>query len=200
MDLLITESQFSKLQNVLLEQENEYSEECLKDESVILSDFLGIDVEDSDIGPELSDTEILGMTPENIKPQITELLSMVKNKTPEELRTGLKELMTQSKKLKDVNEQQVPYLQRETVLTIWGAPFPFPTVAIHIFLVVAALAILSSLTRGLFGGISNFRGNRKRRLASKAQGCQGGKARAKLVRMRRRKENWKRFLRKLGIR
>jgi hypothetical protein len=196
MKYLITESQLLKLKNFLLE-ENEYSEECLKDESVILSDFLGIGVEDSDIGPELSDSEILGMTPENIKPQITKLLSMVKDKTPEELRTGLIEIMTQSKKL---NEQQIPYLQRETVLTIWGAPFRFPTVAIHIFLVVAALAILSSLTTALFDGISKFSGNRKRRLSSKAQGCKGGNARNKLVRMRRRKENWKRLLHKLGLR
>lgn len=199
MKYLITESQLLKLKNFLLE-ENEYSEECLKDESVILSDFLGIGIEDSDIGPELSDSEILEMTPENIKPQITKLLSMVKGKTPEELRTALKDLITSSKELSTINEQPTPYLQRQTILTIWGAPFPFPTVAIHIFLVVAALAILSSLTTALFDGISKFSGNRKRRLSSKAQGCKGGNARNKLVRMRRRKENWKRLLRKLGLR
>ena len=38
------------------------------------------------------------------------------------------------------------------------------------------------------------------RLASRAQGCQGAGARAKLVRRRRRREAWRSFLRKLGIR
>lgn len=195
MDLLITESQFSKLQNVILEQENEeYSEECLKDEAVVLGDFLGMNVEEEDLGPELSDTEILKMTPENIKPQITKVLSLVQDKTPEELRDALKDLKS------PVNEQQTPYLQRETTLTIFGAPFKFPTAAVHAFLALTAIVILSKLVKSLFQGVSTSRGNRRRRLASRATGCQGGAARAKLVRMRRRRENWKRFLRKLNLR
>lgn len=195
MDFLITESQFSKLKSVLLEQENnEYSEECLKDEPTILGDFLGVDVQEEDMGPELTDSEILGMTPQNLKGQIGKFLSLIKGKSPEELRDGLKDLKS------PVNEQQTPYIQRETTLNVFGDTIKVPTVAIHGFLVIAGIALLSKLSQSLFQGVSSSRGNRRRRLASRATGCQGGAARAKLVRMRRRRENWKRFLRKLNLR
>jgi len=195
MDYLITESQFLKLKSIIVEQENEeYPEECLKDEAVVLGDFLGMNVEEEDLGPEMSDTEILKITPENIKPQIEKLLSLVNDKTPEELRSALKGLKS------PVNEQQTPYLQRQTTLTIFGAPFNFPTVAVHTFVGLSAIVILSQLLKSLFGGASNYSSKRMRRLASRASGCQGGAARAKLVRIRRRREGWRSFLRKLGLR
>jgi len=191
--VIISEKELISLIERVITENEEYSEECLKDEAVILGNFLGMDIEDSDIGPELSDSEILQMTPKNIKPQIEKLLSIVKGKSPEELRTSLKGL-------NKMNEQQTPYLERQTTLTIFGETFKFPTVVLHGFLALVGLTLLSKISESLFQGMSNSRGNRRRRLASKAQGCQGGAARAKLVRMRRRRENWKRFLRKLGLR
>ena len=111
----------------------------------------------------------------------------------EQLRDQLKKVMS----MKNLKEQETPYMDRTT--EIGGVQVP--TAVVHGSLGLLAIAILTKMIKALSGmGTGGRRGGRRGRLASRATGCQGGAARAKLVRMRRRRENWRSFLRKIGLR
>jgi len=113
---------------------------------------------------------------------------------PEQLRDELKKIIS----MRNIKEQSTPYFERVT--NIGGVEVP--TAAVHGVLGLLAISILTKIISSL-GNIQGGSGGRRRRygrVASKATGCQGGSARARLVKMRRRRENWKRFLKKIGLR
>ena len=190
MKILISESQYK----VLVEQESE--DVCVQDELDTLNDFLGgiVTVEPEDIGGELSHDDLLStVTDPKEKNMLTKVLNNLSQMNMEQLRDQLKKVMS----MKNLKEQETPYMDRTT--EIGGVQVP--TAVVHGSLGLLAIAILTKMIKGLSGmGTGGRRGGRRGRLASRATGCQGGAARAKLVRMRRRRENWRSFLRKIGLR
>jgi hypothetical protein len=186
MKIVITESQLK----YIVEQEDV----CLQDELMELNDFLGgvVEINSDDIGGDMTDEELMiGIQDPKVKNVLSKILSNLSRMTPEQLREELKKVMS----LKNLKEQQTPYMDRTT--TIGGVTVP--TVAIHGVLGLIAISILTKLIKAM-GNIQGSRGNRRRRLSSRAVGCQGGAARAKLQRQRRRRESWRRFLVKVGLR
>jgi hypothetical protein len=192
MKILISESQYK----VLVEQESE--DVCLQDELDTLNDFLGgiVTLEPEDIGGELSHEDLLStITDPKQKNMLTKVLSNISQMNMEQLRDELKKVMS----MKNLKEQQTPYMDRTT--EIGGVQVP--TVAVHGSLGLLAIAILTKMIKGLGNIDVNSKNKRRRKydiIASKASGCQGGSARDRLVRMRRRRENWKSFLKKIGLR
>lgn len=191
MKILISESQYK----VLVEQESE--DVCVQDELDTLNDFLGgiVTVEPEDIGGELSHEDLLStVTDPKEKNMLTKVLNNLSQMNMEQLRDQLKKVMS----LRNIKEQQTPYMDRTTDI----AGVQVPTAVVHGSLGLLAIAILTKMIKGLsgMGTGGGRRGGRRARLASRATGCQGGAARAKLVRMRRRRESWRRFLKKLGLR
>jgi hypothetical protein len=192
MKILISESQYK----VLIEQESD--DVCVQDELDTLNDFLGgiITVEPEDIGGELSHEDLLStVTDPKEKNMLTKVLNNLSQMNMEQLRGELKKVMS----MKNLKEQQTPYMDRTT--EIGGVQVP--TVAVHGSLGLLAIAILTKMIKGLGNIDVNSKNKRRRkydRIASKAIGCQGGGARDRLVRMRRRRENWKSFLKKIGLR
>jgi hypothetical protein len=192
MKILISESQYK----VLVEQESE--DVCLQDELDTLNDFLGgiVTLEPEDIGGELSHEDLLStITDPKQKNMLTKVLSNISQMNMEQLRDELKKVMS----MKNLKEQQTPYMDRTT--EIGGVQVP--TVAVHGSLGLLAIAILTKMIKGLGNIDVNSKNKRRRKydiIASKAIGCQGGSARDRLVRMRRRRENWKSFLKKIGLR
>jgi len=190
MKYIISESQYNKLLN---EQDTDV---CLQDELDELNDLLSgvVEVEVDDLGGEIPDEEIIAQVqnPKH-KSLVSRVLSNLSQMGPEQLRDELKKIIS----LRNIKEQSTPYFERVT--NIGGVEVP--TAAVHGVLGLLAISILSKIISSL-GNIQGSSGGRRRRsrVASRATGCQGGRARAKLVRMRRRRENWKRFLKKLGLR
>lgn len=186
MKYIISESQYEKL---IQEQETDV---CLQDEIDELNDLLGgiVEIEVEDLGGDIPDEEIIGKVKDpKFKGLISQMLTNLSQMAPEQLRDELKKVVS----LKNLSEQSTPYFQRVT--NIGGVDVP--TAAIHGLVGLTAISILSKMINSLGKGGS---GRRRSRIASRATGCQGGRARARLVRMRRRRENWKRFLQKLGLR
>jgi len=192
MEILITESQFEKIKNIITEQEvDNYDEECLKDETDALGEFLGMSLSDEDLGPEMSDQQILGITKENNRGFMSKILRNLSQMSLEELKNELDKVVS----LKNLKEQQTPYMERQTNI----AGVKVPTAVVHGVLGIVVIAILSKMMK-MFQGGGRGRYNRRQRLRDRAVGCQGGAARARLVAQRRRRENWKRFLKKIGLR
>lgn len=192
MKYIISESQYNKLLN---EQDTDV---CLQDELDELNDLLSgvVEVEAEDLGGEIPDEEILAQVqdPKN-KSLMSRVLSNLSQMSPDQLRDELKKIIS----LRNIKEQSTPYFERVT--NIGGVEVP--TAAVHGVLGLLAISILSKIINSLGNNRGGSGGGRRRRygrIASKATGCQGGSARARLVRMRRRRENWKSFLRKLGLR
>jgi len=104
----------------------------------------------------------------------------------------LKQELNKVMSLKNLKEQNTPYI--EQTIEIGGAQIP--KVVVHGLLGLIVISILSKLLKMIPQNQSRGRS----RLASRAQGCQGAGARARLVRRRRRRETWRSFLKKLGIR
>jgi hypothetical protein len=190
MKILISESQYK----VLIEQESD--DVCVQDELDTLNDFLGgiVTVEPEDIGGELSHEDLLStVTDPKEKNMLTKVLNNLSQMNMEQLRGELKKVMS----MKKLKEQQTPYMDR----TIEIGGVQVPTAVVHGSLGLLVIAILTKMIKGLSGmGNGGRRGGRRARLSSKATGCQGGAARARLVRMRRRRENWRSFLKKIGLR
>jgi len=180
------------IKRVLSESDDSYSEECFNEEAEILGDFLGIDVKEEDLGPEMSKEEILSMVDDENKSAMSEFMDNVSNMGLGELKRTLNDLLSVEK----LKEQNTPYFQ-QTVRIGMG---DYPRILVDGTKVIMILFVITTIMDLLFAVGKNFSGkNRRRRLQSKAVGCQGGNARAKLVRQRRRRENWKRLLRKLGL-
>ena len=112
----------------------------------------------------------------------------LQNMDEDQLKQELNKVMS----LKNLKEQGTPYLEQ----TIDIAGTQVPKVAVHGLLALIAISILSKLLKM----IPQNQSRRGSRLRSKAVGCQGAGARARLVRRRRRREAWRSFMRKLGIR
>ena len=192
MKILISESQYK----VLIEQESD--DVCVQDELDTLNDFLGgiVTVEPEDIGGELSHEDLLStVTDPKEKNMLTKVLNNLSQMNMEQLRGELKKVMS----MKNLKEQQTPYMDRTT--EIGGVQVP--TAVVHGSLGLLVIAILTKMIKGLGNIDVNSKNKRRRkydRIASKAIGCQGGSARDRLVRMRRRRENWKSFLKKIGLR
>lgn len=191
MKILISESQYK----VLIEQESE--DVCFQEELNILNDFLDgiVTVEPEDIGGELSHQDLLSsVTDSKQKNIISKVLGNISQMNMGQLKDELETVMS----MKNLKEQQTPYLDRTT--EIGGVQVP--TAIIHGSLGLLAIAIMTKMIKGLGNIDVNSENKRRRkynRIASKAVGCKRGKARDRLVRMRRGRENWKNFLRKIGI-
>jgi hypothetical protein len=182
MKIVITESQ---LRYVLEQDQNDL---CLQDELMDVNNFLGgiVNLAPEDIGGELENEDLLSQVADpkykNILSKILQNISVMK---PEQLRDTFKKIMS----MRSLKEQQTPYLERTTDI----AGVQVPTAGIHALLGLVAIAVVTKLIKAL-GNVSGGSGN------SRAVGCQGGAARARLQRMRRRRESWRRFLKKVGLR
>ena len=180
----LTENDLEVLVRTILKEQQE--EECLKPEMEEL-DILYPGLSEL-YGAEYEDQEILDMVenPEQ-KKYILSILKSLGNLSPEQLKDELSKVVS----LKNLKEQS----GSESV-NIAGVDVPKDIV--HLGLGIIAISILSSLLKKI--GSSDGRRRRDWKLSSRAQGCQGASARAKLVRRRRRRESWRSFLKKIGLR
>jgi hypothetical protein len=188
MKIVITESQ---LKYVLEQEQNDL---CLQDELMDVNDFLGgiVNLGPEDVGGELENEDLLSQVADpKYKNILSKILQNISVMNPEQLRDTFKKIMS----MRSLKEQQTPYLERTTDI----AGVQVPTAGIHAVLGLVAIAVVTKLIKAL-GNMSGGGGNRRRRLSSRAVGCQGGAARARLQRMRRRRESWRRFLKKVGLR
>lgn len=122
----------------------------------------------------------------------TQIANGLSNMSIEQLKGELSKVLS-IRKQKLSEQDGDPYLDR--TVNIGGQEVP--VVAVHAIAGLIALSILSAIVR-MVGNIKF--GNRRRRLAQRSVGCQGARAREKLQRIRRRRENWRRFLKNIGLR
>ena len=151
-------------------------------------------LEPQDIGGDLSSEELVSTVSDpNQKNILLKVLNNLSQMDMEQLKNELKKVVS----MKNLKEQQTPYFERTTEI----GGIQVPTAVVHGSLGLLAIAILTKMIKGL-GNIQSNSGSRRRRsrISSRAQGCQGGAARARLQRMKRRRESWREFLRKVGLR
>lgn len=182
MKIIITENQLKTLTEQMSTDEQCIQPEIDELNSVFqgLGELYGVEYEDQEVLDQTSDPKQ--------KQLLSQILKGLENMDISQLKQELKKVMS----LKNLKEQNTPYLDQ--TIEIGGAQIP--KVAIHGLLGLIAISVLSKLIKMVPRNQSKGRS----RLASRAQGCQGAGARAKLVRRRRRRESWRSFLRKLGIR
>jgi hypothetical protein len=182
MKIIITENQLRTLSEQMVSDE-----QCIQPEIEDLNSvFNGLG---ELFGAEYEDQEILDQTSDPKQKKIlSQILKGLQNMDEDQLKQELNKVMS----LKNLKEQGTPYLEQ----TIDIAGTQVPKVAVHGLLALIAISILSKLLKM----IPQNQSRRGSRLRSKAVGCQGAGARARLVRRRRRREAWRSFLRKLGIR
>ena len=182
MKIIITENQLKTLTEQMSTDEQCIQPEIDELNSVFqgLGDLYGVEYEDQEVLDQTSDPKQ--------KQLLLQILKGLENMDINQLKQELEKVIS----LKSLREQDTPYF--EQTIEIGGAQIP--KVAVHGLLGLIAISILSKLLK--MDPQSRARG--RSRLASRAQGCQGAGARAKLVRRRRRREAWRSFLRKLGIR
>jgi hypothetical protein len=182
MKIIITENQLRTLSEQVLSDD-----QCIKPEiDELNSIFSGLG---ELYGGEYEDQEILDQTTDPKQKQLlSQVLKGLKNMNMTQLRDELDKVMT----LKNIKEQNTPYMDQ----TIGIGGVQVPKIAVHGVLGLIVISILSTLLKMIPQNQS--RGGS--RLASRAQGCQGAGVRARLVRRRRRRETWRSFLKKLGIR
>jgi hypothetical protein len=182
MKIIITENQLKTLTEQMSTDEQCIQPEIDELNSVFqgLGELYGVEYEDQEVLDQTSDPKQ--------KQLLSQILKGLENMDISQLKQELKKVMS----LKNLKEQNTPYLDQ--TIEIGGAQIP--KVAIHGLLGLIAISVLSKLIKMVPRNQSKGRP----RLASRAQGCQGAGARAKLVRRRRRREAWRSFLRKLGIR
>jgi len=193
---MLTETQYSQVVD-LIEAESQ-NNECILQDIDILNGFLDgiVEFDESTLGPELS-TDELTKKIKDPKMQIIfkQLVQRLDSLDSEQLREELKKVLS----MKSLQEQGTPYLEQNVNI----AGISVPKVMVHGALGMIALAILSKLFKFLTTMPSIIKNSNRRanqRLSSRSVGCQGGSARARLVRRRRRRENWRNFLRKVGLR
>jgi hypothetical protein len=190
MKIIVTESQFQNLTKLM-----EQNEQCQIQDIDVLNTFLEgvISLDENTMGDEVEDSELMGQIkdPKN-KEIFQEITNSFNSMDPNELKGELSKLLS----VKNLQEQDVPYL--EQTINIGGMDVSKPIV--HAIVGILIISILSKLLKSIGSVFQSSGGSRNRRLRSKAVGCQGANARAKLVRKRRRRENWRALMRKLGIR
>lgn len=188
MKYILTENQLS----VILEQEDL----CLSDFSETVNSSLNGIVQ-------LSDDEIYSAYEEpselaneikdpKAKTVFNNILESISKMTYAEVLAELKKLLSMKNNLK---EQQTPYL--EQTVNIGGVEVSKPLA--HGILGLVIIAVLSKLINYLATSMDNVKPAR-RRPGRNVIGCQGARGRAQAVRRRRRRENWRGFLRKMGLR
>lgn len=188
MKYILTESQFS----LLVEQEDL----CLSDFSETVNSSLNGIVE-------LNDDEIYSAYEEpmelaneiqdpKMKSIFKNIMGNISKMSYAEVLAELKNLLTLKNTIK---EQQTPYLEQN--INIAGVQVP--KVAVHAILGVLIISVLSKLINYLATSMDSVKPAR-RRPGRNVIGCQGARGRAQAVRRRRRRENWRAFLRKMGLR
>jgi len=182
MKIIITENQLRTLS-----EQMSSDEQCIQPEvDELNSVFQGLG---ELYGVEYEDQEVLDQTADPKQKQLlSQILKSLQNMDVKQLKQELNKVMS----LKNLKEQNTPYI--EQTIEIGGAQIP--KVVVHGLLGLIVISILSKLLKMIPQNQSRGRS----RLASRAQGCQGAGSRARLVRRRRRRETWRSFLKKLGIR
>ena len=188
MKYILTEAQFS----TLLEQE----ELCLPDfEQTVNGTLEGI--------VELTPDEIYSayetpmeltndVSDPKMKQLFAKMLTNVDGMSFDGLKDELKKLISLKNTLK---EQQTPYLEQ----TVEIAGVQVPKAAVHVVLGLVIISILSKLINMIGQKMDSVKSPRRRGGKSSVVGCQAARGRAKAVRRRRRRENWRSFLRKMGL-
>ena len=126
-----------------------------------------------------------------MKTLFTNILNNISRMSLEDKKSELKKVLSLKNTLK---EQQTPYLDQ----TIEIAGTQIPKVAVHSVLGLIVISLLSGIIKMINTKMDGVKPSR--RSGSKyVVGCQGARSRAKAVRRRRRRENWKSFLRRIGL-
>jgi hypothetical protein len=182
MKIIITENQLRTLSEQMSSDEQCIQPEVDELNSVFqgLGELYGVEYEDQEVLDQTSDPKQ--------KQLLSQILKGLQNMDVKQLEQELNKVMS----LKNLKEQNTPYI--EQTIEIGGTQIP--KVVVHGLLGLILISILSKLLKMIPQNQSRGRS----RLASRAQGCQGAGARARLVRRRRRRETWRSFLKKLGIR
>ena len=190
MKIIVTENQFKNLKKIV-EQDNQ----CEIQDIDVINDFLNgvIELDDNTLGDEVEDSELLGQisNPKN-KEVFQKVVSNFNNMNPQELKDELVKILS----IKNLKEQDVPYMDQTMII----GGLELPKVVVHALGGILIISILSKLLKSLGSMFRYSRGTKNQRLQSRSVGCQGANARAKLVRKRRRRENWRALMRKLGMR
>jgi hypothetical protein len=193
MEILITESQFKKIENII----NEQDDLCLSDfEETVNGALEGVVQLSADeiysayeypveLSSEISDP--------NMKKIFTKIVDNLTSMGFDELKNELSKVLSLKK---SINEQQIPYLDQ--TLDIAGVQVSKPLV--HGILGLIIITILSKLINMVANKMDSVKSSRRRGRGESVVGCQGSRARAQAVRRRRRRENWKSFLKKIGFR
>jgi hypothetical protein len=188
MKYILTEAQFS----TLMEQE----ELCLPDfEQTVNGTLEGI--------IELTPDEIYSayetpmeltndVSDPKMKQLFAKMLTNVDGMSFDGLKDELKKLISLKNTLK---EQQTPYLEQ----TVEIAGVQVPKAVVHVVLGLVIISILSKLINMIGQKMDSVKSPRRRGGKSSVVGCQAARGRAKAVRRRRRRENWRSFLRKMGL-
>lgn len=189
MKYILTETQLS----IIREQEDF----CLSDFTEAVNSSLNGIVE-------LSDDEIYSAYEEPIelaeeikdpktKAVFKNVIENISSMSYVEVLAELKRLLSVKNTIK---EQQTPYLEQN--ITIAGVQMP--KALAHGILGLVIISVLSKLINHLAKSMDNVKPARGRRPGPNVIGCQASRGRAKAIRRRRRRENWRAFLRKLNLR
>ena len=190
MKIIITESQYS----LIVEQDDL----CLSDfEETVNGALEGV--------VQLSPDEIYSayespmelsseISDPNMKNTFTKIVNNLSSMGFDELKNELRKVLSLKK---SVNEQQTPYMDQ--TVDIAGVQVSKPLV--HGILGLIAITILSKLINMVANRMDSVKSPRRRRGGrSSVVGCQASRGRAQAVRRRRRRENWRRFLKNMGFR
>lgn len=182
MKIIITENQLKTLT-----EQMSTDEQCIQpeiDELNSVYDGLG-----ELFGAEYDDQEIIELVSDSKQKQVLgQILKGLDNMTLDQLKQELGKVLS----IKNLKEQGTPYMDQ--TIEIGGTQVPKPLV--HGIIGIVVISILSKLLKM----IPQNQSRRGSRLRSRAVGCQGAGARSRLVRRRRRREAWRSFMRKLGLR
>lgn len=188
MKYIISESQYDKLLN-------EQEDLCLQDfEQFVNSNLEGLtNLTKEEIFSSYDNIlELMNEVQDpKMKAVFQKFLKNVDSMDYGSVKSELKNLFNLKQSLK---EQQTPYL--EQTFTIGGAEMP--KYVVHGLMGLMIIALLSKLINILSQKMDSIKPSR-RSSGKSVVGCQGSRARAQAVRRRRRRENWRNFLKKLGL-
>lgn len=191
MKIIITENQL----NYVLEQ-NQEEELCLSDFNETVNSFLDgvVKLSDDEIYSAYEDPMTLANEIKDPKTKMffENISKRLENMSIAQVLSELKKLISLKKTLK---EQQTPYLEQN--ITIDGVEMP--KVVAHSILGLFIILFLSKIIVYLDKIMNKVKTSGRRR-SSNVVGCQASRGRAMAIRRRRRRENWKSFLKRIGIR
>jgi hypothetical protein len=189
MKIVITENQ---LKYVLEQQSDEL---CIQDYVETVNSHLNglVNLTDDEVYSAYEDpNEILNEVKDSKTRTIVQnIITNISRMTLDQKKSELKKLLGM---VKGIQEQQTPYIEQ----TVEISGVQVPKVAVHSVVGLVIIVLLSKIINILGQKMDSIKPSRKS--GSKyIVGCQGARSRAKAVRRRRRKENWKNFLRKIGV-